>query len=118
MPQEPTNLPVMAFEDRLALRQWLEDNFLTSAGIYLQVFKTSSRIPSVGFEVLLDEGLCFGWSESKRLSYDGQSYLQRFTPRKTKGTTSPRNLRHVERLIAEGWMTEHGLAALGVTGPT
>jgi uncharacterized protein YdeI (YjbR/CyaY-like superfamily) len=70
----------------------------------------------VTFEDLLDEGLCFGWSESNRLSYDDVSYLQRFTPRKTKGMMSARNLRHVERLIAEGRMTEHRLVALGLAG--
>jgi uncharacterized protein YdeI (YjbR/CyaY-like superfamily) len=115
VPTKPTELPVLAFVDAAALREWLTRNALTSAGIYVRVFKANSRIPSVTFEDLLDEGLCFGWSESKRLSYDDLSYLQRFGPRKTKGTTSERNRRHVARLIAEKRMTEHGLAALDLT---
>jgi uncharacterized protein YdeI (YjbR/CyaY-like superfamily) len=68
----------------------------------------------VSFEDVLDEGLCFGWSESKRLKGDTDSYLQKFTPRKTKGTTSERNRRHVEQLIKEGRMTKAGLAALAL----
>jgi uncharacterized protein YdeI (YjbR/CyaY-like superfamily) len=43
---------------------------------------------------------------------DEHSYLQRFTPRRKKGTTSKRNLEHIEHLIKEGKMTPAGLKAL------
>ncbi len=67
---------------------------------------------SITFEEALDEGLCFGWSESMRVRGDEKSYLQRFTPRRTKGTTSKRNREHIERLIKEKKMMPSGLRAL------
>ena len=106
------DLPILAFQDVRELRRWLEANHATSAGILVRVYKRSSGIASVTFEDVLDEVLCFGWSESRRLKGDNISYLQQFTPRKTKGTTSERNRRHVERLKQEGRMTAAGLRAL------
>ncbi len=67
---------------------------------------------SVRFEDVLDEGPCYGWSESKRIKGDRDSYVQQYGPRKTRGTNSERNRRHVERLVREGRMTPAGLAAL------
>ena len=84
--------------------------------MWIRVFKKSSGIPSITFEQLLDEGLCFGWSESIRRSYDEKSYLQKFTPRKTKGTASERNRRRIQDLIDAGKMTQAGLEVLDRTG--
>lgn len=106
-------LPIVAFADRPTLRKWLEDNHATSAGIYVRIYKKHSGMQSVTFEEVLDEGLCFGWSENKRLPGDEQSYLQRFTPRKGKGTTSTRNIEHAKQLIKDGLMTPAGLKVLG-----
>jgi uncharacterized protein YdeI (YjbR/CyaY-like superfamily) len=106
-------LPVLSFARREELRAWLEAEHATSLGIWVRLFKKSSGVASITFEDLLDEGLCFGWSESLRRACDQQSYLQKFTPRKTRGTTSARNMAHAEQLIAAGLMTPAGLAALG-----
>lgn len=108
-----TNFPILEFKTVAELRHWLERNHAMSPGILVRIYKRSTRIASVSFEVVLDEGLCFGWSESLRLKGDSVSYLQRFTPRKTPGTTSERNRWHAERLISEGRMTAAGLRAVG-----
>lgn len=109
MPQQtPKDTEIVAFRTRTQLRAWLEQNHETSPGIFVQLFKKSSRIESVSFQDVLEEGLCFGWSESQRLSYDEQSYLQKFTQRKTQGTTSQRNKLLVVKLEQEGLMTKHG----------
>jgi uncharacterized protein YdeI (YjbR/CyaY-like superfamily) len=108
-------LPLLTFTDKATLRQWLLVNHQTSPGIWVRVYKKKSKTPSASFEDVLDQGLCFGWSESLRHPYDDESYLQKFTPRKTKGTTSRRNLEHAEKLIASGEMTDSGLQALGLS---
>jgi uncharacterized protein YdeI (YjbR/CyaY-like superfamily) len=108
-------LEVREFADRGALRAWLEDNHAGSAGIWVRLYKTKSGHPSVRFDDLLDQGLCYGWSESLRHAGDSESYLQKFTPRRTTGTASQRNREHAEHLIASGEMTEAGLAALGLS---
>jgi uncharacterized protein YdeI (YjbR/CyaY-like superfamily) len=107
-------LPVMTFENGNLLRAWLEENHHKSTGIWVCIYSKHSKVPTVTFEELLDEGLCFGWSESKRVKNDRDSYLQRFTPRKTVGTQSKRNLERAQGLIEDGRMTPTGLKALGI----
>jgi uncharacterized protein YdeI (YjbR/CyaY-like superfamily) len=113
MKQPARELPALSFESATSLRSWLILNHVESDGIWLKIFKKNSGIPSVTFEEVLDEGLCFGWSESLRRKGDDQYYLQRFTPRRIKGTTSERNREHVRRLIREHKMTPSGLLSLG-----
>jgi uncharacterized protein YdeI (YjbR/CyaY-like superfamily) len=60
----------------------LAANHATCAGVFVRIYKRSAGIARVTFEDVLDKGLCFEWSESRRLKGDGASYLQRFTPRK------------------------------------
>lgn len=110
------DLPIMTFEDIHTLRSWLAENHAKSDGIWVHIYSKSSSFRSITFEEVLDEGLCFGWSESMRRKYDQNSYLQRFSPRKTKGTQSKRNLERVRVLIKEGRMTLPGLKVLGIDG--
>lgn len=108
-------LSILSFTSLNELRLWLEENCKNSPGIWVRIYKKGSRIQSVTFEEVLDEGLCFGWSESKRVAGDEVSYLQLFTPRRGKGTTSKRNLEHAQQLIKNGRMTSAGLEALGIS---
>lgn len=114
MKQPDTPLPILEFPSADDLRTWLREHHATSEGIWLRIYKKGSGVSSVTFEEVLDEGLCFGWSESQRRKGDARSYLQRFTPRRTIGTTSRRNLDRAARLIAAGKMTPAGLKALGL----
>ncbi len=109
-----SELPVLEFRSSAELRAWLMAHHATSDGIWIRIYKANAGIESVSFEEVLDEGLCFGWSESMRRKGDERSYLQRFTPRRARGTTSKRNREHVERLLKEGKMTPAGLGALGI----
>ena len=112
MKQETKKLPTLAFKSVTELRAWLTKNHAASEGIWIRIYKKNSGVESVTFEEVLDEGLCFGWSESKRIKGDEKFYLQCFTPRKTKGTTSKRNREHIDRLIKEKKMMPSGLIAL------
>lgn len=109
-----SELTTMEFVSRKELRSWLEANHTSSPGIFVRIFKKHSGMAGVSFEEVLDEGLCFGWSESKRLGFDKISYLQRFTPRRGRGTSSSRNLEHAKILVAQGLMTDAGLKSLGL----
>ncbi|MEI2777306.1 MAG: hypothetical protein V9G19_15295 [Tetrasphaera sp.] len=105
-------MPILAFATRESLREWLIAEHDSSPGVWVRLAKSGTGIPSVDFHDLLEEGLCFGWSESMRRRGDGSSYLQKFTPRRTRGTTSQRNLRLVSTLREQGLMTAAGEAAL------
>jgi uncharacterized protein YdeI (YjbR/CyaY-like superfamily) len=52
--------------------------------------------------------LCWGWIDAIRKSYDDESFLQRYTPRKARSMWSQINRDNVARLIAAGRMTPHG----------
>ncbi len=91
---------------------WLEQNHQTHPGLWVVLQKSGSPTPSITFHDLLEAGIAFGWSESTRRANDKTSYLQKFTPRRSKGTRSARNTAIAERLEAEGRMTIAGRAAL------
>lgn len=107
-------LELRRFVDTTHLWAWLRDHHDTHPGLWVALAKSGSGIPSITFHDLLEAGIAFGWSESTRRPHDAASYLQRFTPRRSRGTTSQRNLRIAARLEAEGRMTDAGRRALGL----
>lgn len=108
------DVPVVEFADAVALRAWLEQHHATSAGVWLRLYRKDAGAKTVSFQEVLEAGLCYGRSESTRRALDDRSYLQRFTPRRTTGTTSARNRILAAQLIAGDQMTAAGRAALGL----
>ena len=106
-------LEIVAFSDVHALRDWLSRAGPDHPGVWVRLRRTRSSVPSVTFHDLLEEGIAFGWSESTRHAGDDDSYLQRFGPRRRRGTASERNTRIADRLESEGRMTDAGRRALG-----
>ena len=106
-------LPVLGFETREALPGWLVREHARSSGIWVQLAQSGTPLRSVGFQDLLEEGLCSGWSESTRHRGGTQTFLQKFTPRRALVTKSERNKRLFEMLQAQGLMTAAGEAAMG-----
>lgn len=107
------DLETVTFHDREALWAWLRVHGAAHPGVWVRLSKKGSPTPSVSFHDLLEAGIAFGWSESTRRGGDAESYLQRFTPRRTQGTTSERNREIAKRLEAQGLMTDAGRTALG-----
>lgn len=81
--------------------------------MWVRLQKVGSDEASIGFPELLEAGIALGWSESNRRAYDAKSYLQKFTPRRSRGTSSERNRAIADRLEAVGRMTPLGRRALG-----
>jgi len=106
------DLPTVTPADRAAWRAWLEANHATAAGVWLVFYKKGSGQPTITYDEMLDDALCFGWIDSKAVSIDDRSYKQLITPRKPKGVWSGINKAKVEKLIAAGLMTDAGLAAV------
>lgn len=106
------DLETRFFATRADLRAWLEAHHADSPGLWVRLAKAGGGRMSITFTDLLEEGLCFGWSESQRRPGDPGHYLQRFTPRKRQGTVSERNRRLVRELQERGLMTAAGLAVL------
>jgi len=91
------------------LGHWFKLNHAKTTELWIKVFKKHSKIKSVTWDDIVVESLCWGWIDSTKKSLDEQAYLQRISPRKERSIWSKRNIKHVERLIKEGRMTEHGL---------
>jgi len=100
------------FDTPAEFRNWLEKHHQTATEIWVGFWKKSSGNVGLNYQQALDEALCYGWIDGLVNKYDDQSYMQRFTPRKSKSIWSKVNTQNVERLINEGKMTKAGLEAV------
>jgi uncharacterized protein YdeI (YjbR/CyaY-like superfamily) len=100
--------------DRATWREWLEQNYRHSLGVWLVYYKVKSGKPSVKYSEAVKEALCFGWIDSKVKSLDEERYMQIFTPRKPKSVWSKLNKQYLEELIALDLMTEAGREKIAV----
>ncbi len=105
-----TDLQIQFFETSDAWMKWLEKNHSDSPGVWLRFYKKNSGVSSVNYDLALDEALCFGWIDGQLKSFDEQSYLQRFTPRRVRSVWSKRNIENVMRLEKEGRMRPSGIS--------
>jgi uncharacterized protein YdeI (YjbR/CyaY-like superfamily) len=101
--------PIIAFKSAAKWEAWLAKNHALSNGIWLRFFKKDSGVASVTHDEALDKALCYGWIDGQLQKYDGQSWLQKFTPRGTKSIWSKRNIEHVTRLCKANKMKPAGL---------
>jgi uncharacterized protein YdeI (YjbR/CyaY-like superfamily) len=99
------------FKDQAEFRVWLEENHESLAELWLGFYKKASGRPSVTYGEALDEALCFGWIDGVRKSLDSVSYVQRFTPRRTKSNWSLVNIRRMQVLIRERRVRPGGFKA-------
>lgn len=90
-------------------RNWLSQNYDTSGGVYLILYKVSSDKPSMRWEEAVRVALCYGWIDSTVKKLDDERRRQLFTPRKSKSVWSKLNKTHIEELIASKLMHESGM---------
>jgi uncharacterized protein YdeI (YjbR/CyaY-like superfamily) len=106
----PDDLPVIAFPSQAAFEGWLDEHHATADGVWIRIAKKASGIPTVTPAEAIDVCLCFGWIDGQRRSADESTFLQRYTPRRTRSKWSKINRARAEELIAEGRMRPAGLA--------
>lgn len=104
----PASIPTLCFENQSKWETWLAENHATSSGLWVQIAKKNSNIPSVTYDEALDIALCFGWIDGQRKSYDERHFVQRFTPRRKKSLWSKRNVDKVAKLTEAGRMQQSG----------
>lgn len=93
------------------LRKWLEKNHATATELLVGFYKKSSGRPSITWQELVDEELCFGWIDGVRKGIDETSYVNRITPRKSRSTWSAVNRARAKELIRLGRMHAAGVKA-------
>ncbi len=106
----PTDLPMRAFADQAAFEAWLEAEHATAPGLYVQLARKGSGVPSLTYAQLVESVLCFGWIDGRSNTVDERSYTIRVTPRRPRSVWSQKNVDTVGRLVAEGRMRPAGLA--------
>ena len=104
------DLPVHAFASQAEFEAWLEAEHETAPGLWIRIAKKAAGIPTVSPAEAIESCLCFGWIDGKRLANDETSYLQRYTPRRSRSKWSKINRDTALRLIEEGRMRPRGLA--------
>ena len=102
--------PIVSFKKPSEWEKWLSKNHAAVDHVWLRIYKKGTRVQSITYDEALDCALCFGWIDGLRKSYDKDSYIQRFTPRRRNSIWSKRNREHIERLIDAGRMKPSGLA--------
>ena len=100
------------FKNGEAWRAWLAKHHDKKKGIWLLYYKKGSGKSLITYTEALEEALSFGWIDSIARKVDGERYMQKYTPRHDRSLWSVLNKERVARLIAEGRMTEHGLAKI------
>lgn len=90
-------------------RQWLERNHRTETEVWLQTFRKSTGKPSISYDEMVEESLCYGWIDGTVKTFDAESMVQRVSPRRKKSFLSELNRQRIWKLQAMGLMTEAGL---------
>ena len=108
----PIDYPILPFESKKKWADWLARQHAKSSGVWLKLAKRDSGIPSVTYDEALDVALCFRWIDGQKKGFDGEYWLQKFTPRGPKSIWSEINTEKAERLIASGEMRAAGLKAI------
>lgn len=101
---------VHAFADRDAFHAWLGRHHDSEPEVWIRIYKVRSGEASITPAEAIEVALCWGWIDGIRKGLDEISFLQRYSPRTRTSVWSQINVDAVGRLIADGRMTEHGLA--------
>jgi uncharacterized protein YdeI (YjbR/CyaY-like superfamily) len=103
---------VSPFASAAALVRWLKANHAKTSGLWIKFAKKDSGIASVTYPEALEVALCFGWIDGQRKPFDGDWFLQRFTPRGRRSIWSTINRGKALALIEAGRMQPAGLAEI------
>jgi uncharacterized protein YdeI (YjbR/CyaY-like superfamily) len=106
------------FRSPSAFRRWLVANHDKKTELTVRCFRVHAADRGLTYPQALDEALCFGWIDGVRRSGDADSFALRFSPRRPRSIWSRVNIRHAERLIAEGRMAPPGRAAFDARDPS
>jgi len=101
----------LLFTSREEFRNWLQENSLSSGGVWL-LFGKSGGPKTVTASEALEEALCFGWIDGQMQSIDDKTYIKYFSLRRKNSKWSDKNKALVETLEKKGIMTDYGRAKI------
>lgn len=92
---------------------WLEQNHAQTESIWIVTYKKHVPAKYISKEQIIDEVLCFGWIDGRRMKLDEDRTMQLLSPRKTQHWSKTYKDR-VAKLTKEGRMHESGLHSVAV----
>ena len=102
---------VVFFETPAELRAWFEANHDRAAELWLGYHRKRTGRPSVMWQDVVDQELCFGWIDSVRYSLGDDRSAQRITPRRKGSVWSAVNIKRFQELERLGLVHPRGRAA-------
>src|SRR6185437_5938905 len=105
------DVKIKIFKSAAEFRTWLEKNHDRVTELWLGFYNQRSGKKSITYREALEEALCYGWIDGVRKSVDQSTYMQRFTPRKTKSYWSAVNTQRFDELSAAGRVAPAGMKA-------
>ena len=99
---------VREFTDFRAFYDWLGENHDSAEEIWICIFKKASGKKTITPVEAIDAVLSWGWIDAIKKSWDDESFVQRYCPRRPKSVWSQVNRDNVARLTDAGLMTAHG----------
>jgi uncharacterized protein YdeI (YjbR/CyaY-like superfamily) len=113
LPSVAPEIPELIVTDQAAWRAWLGTHHADPTGVRLILAKKATTVPtSLTYGQALEEALCYGWIDGQVSRRDEATYIQRFTPRRSRSIWSQRNIGLAKQLIADGRMQAPGLAQI------
>jgi len=103
-------MKMLQIDTRDAWRAWLAKHHETETEIWLIFPKAHTGQSTVPYGDTVEEALCFGWIDSLIKKLDADRYARKFTPRRSGSAWSEANKKRVENLLADGRITDAGLA--------
>lgn len=98
--------------ERSDLRAWLADQHASSTGVWVVYPRKAARTTEPDYAAVVEEVLCFGWVDSRPGRVDDSRTRVYISPRKPGSPWAATNKARVERLVADGRMTEAGQAVI------
>ncbi len=93
-------------------RKWLQKNHAVKQHVWLILYKKNTGKPTITYDEVVEEALCFGWIDSKPNKRDEESYFLFIAPRKPKSVWSALNKKRLEKLFQQNLVKEPGLAKI------
>ncbi|MGH8912796.1 MAG: YdeI/OmpD-associated family protein [Acidimicrobiia bacterium] len=111
-PHSPNGKDVIMPASRADWRSWLDAHPDRSEGIWVVFRKPTSALEGPSYNDMVEEALCFGWIDSLVRRVDDDRTIQWYSPRRKGGVWARSNKDRIVRLVAQGVMTERGLAII------
>lgn len=102
----------VAFTTAAEWRAWLEVNHGRTQGVWLVSYKPRTGQPAIDYEDAICEALCYGWIDATYRRIDDERGALWWSPRRKGSVWARTNKARVERLEAEGMMTDAGRAVI------